>query len=40
MEGMVKTASPLGERGVVARVAEPSRRVTEPVGVPPVVEAT
>jgi hypothetical protein len=37
---MVKTASPAAERGVVKRVREPSRRVTEPVGMPLVVEAT
>jgi hypothetical protein len=40
MEGMVKTASPVAERGVVKRVREPSRSVTMPVGVPLVVLAT
>src|SRR5438876_411877 len=39
MEGVVKTASPVGERGVVARVTEPPRGVTDPVGVRVGVEA-
>ena len=30
----MKTASPVAERGAVKRVVVPSRRVTEPVGVP------
>ena len=37
---MVKTASPLAERGVVKRVVVASRSVTEPVGVPLVIVAT
>lgn len=36
----MKTASALGERGMVKSVTEPSRRMTDPVGVPLVVEST